>query len=304
MSIDDALRHYRKDRFTDLDVTRGTDLSLRGWRELIKLGSVRTVTETGGRGHVRLCDATVFKRAAVISALNQAGLSLAVSGQIAYFLPFHTLLYTICDPTTILFHGSADVDPNTGLPPRVEVPITDWFDPDKPDKPDAATDWLIEIYDGRFVGGIYNPNDEPTIFGDLRNEGTSFVAWKPLHRRPHFSGTTEQIAKTLSYSLVDFVAEWENPLKQAKELKLLDYKFEKHDIDNDHVRLAAEATARSPIFKTTINVTLAIKKAIRRYLGIEPPMLGSEIGEPRLIPDVGSSATPPRKQKRRRKSEN
>ena len=28
--------------------------------------------------------------------------------------------------------------------------------------------------------------------------------------------------------------------------------------------------ARSPLFKTTINLTLAIRKALRRYLGIEP----------------------------------
>jgi hypothetical protein len=120
-----------------------------------------------------------------------------VASGLAYFLPFHTLLYTICDPTTILFQGSAGVDPNTGVPPRVEVPKTDWFDPDKSAKPDAATDSLIEIYEGRFVGVIYNTKHEPTIFGDLRNEGTSFVAWFPLHRRPQFSSATEQIAKAL-----------------------------------------------------------------------------------------------------------
>lgn len=134
------------------------------------------------------------------------------------------------------------MDPNTGLPPRVEVPKTDWFDPDKSAKPDAATDSLIEIYEGRFVGVIYNTKHEPTIFGDLRNEGTSFVAWFPLHRRPQFSSATEQIAKALlPYRLVDFVAEWENPLKWTKELKLLDYKFEKHETDNDPLRLTADA---------------------------------------------------------------
>jgi hypothetical protein len=82
MTFDDALRRYRKDRFTDLDVTRCTGLSVRAWRELIKLRAVRTVTENRGRGRVRLCDATVFKRAAAIAALNRAGFSLAVSGRI------------------------------------------------------------------------------------------------------------------------------------------------------------------------------------------------------------------------------
>ena len=76
VDIEDALRRYREDRFTDADVTRCTGLSVRAWRELIKVRAIRTLTEGRGPGRVRVCDATVFKRAAVISALNQAGLSL------------------------------------------------------------------------------------------------------------------------------------------------------------------------------------------------------------------------------------
>jgi hypothetical protein len=87
MDFDDRLRSYKRDRFSDHDVTRCTDLSVRAWRELIKVRAVRTVTEDRGRGRVRLCDAVVFKRAALIAALNRAGLSLAVSGRVAYFLP-------------------------------------------------------------------------------------------------------------------------------------------------------------------------------------------------------------------------
>jgi hypothetical protein len=278
MNFNGALRRYREDKFSDCDITRCTGLSVRAWRELIKNRAVRTVTEERGRGRVRLCDATVFKRAAAIAALNRAGFSLAVSGRIAYFLPFHTLLYAICDPTTILFQGSADVDPNMGLPPRVEVPKTDWFDPDKPAKPDPLTDWLIEIYDGRFVGGIYNDKDEPTIFGDLRNNCTSFVAWFPWRRHPRFSDATEEIVKTLPYHRsVDFVGEWENPLKFSKELKLLGYKYENHDADHDPLYVAARATIQSAVYKVTVNISLAIRKALRRYLGLEPPLPGSKM---------------------------
>src|SRR5438105_12645202 len=97
-SFDDALRRYRNGAFTDDDVTRCTGLSTRAWRELIKRRAVHTITQDRGRGHFRLCDATVFKRAAAIAALNQAGFSLPVSGGVAYFLPYHTLLYTVCDP--------------------------------------------------------------------------------------------------------------------------------------------------------------------------------------------------------------
>jgi hypothetical protein len=272
MHFEDALRRYRADVFSDDDVTRCTGLSVRAWRELIKLGAVRTITATRGRGRVRLCDATTLKRAAVIAALNHAGLSLAPSGRIALFLPFHTLLYTLCDPSTILFQRFADVDRETGLPPRVQEPKTDWFNPDKPAMADPETDWLIEIYDGRFVAAIYNAKNEPTNFGDLRNEGASFVPWFPLHRRDQLRGSvTEDLARELlPHRFIEFVEGWEDPAKVLHELKLLDYKYEKHNMNGDPIRLAAQAAARSPVFKTTINVSLALRRALRRYLGIEP----------------------------------
>ena len=272
MDFENVLRRYRADVFSDDDVTRCTGLSVRAWRELIKIGAVRTITAARGRGRVRLCDANTLKRVAVIAALNESGLSLAPSGRIAYFLPFHTLLYTLCDPSTILFQRSADVDPEIGLPPRVREPKTDWFDPDKPASADPETDWLIEVYDGRFVGVICKPKGKPVIFGDLRDEGTTFVAWFPLHRPDQLraSATEGLVRELLPYRFIEFVEDWENPAKTTQQLKLLDYKYEKHAADSDPLRLAAEAAARSPVFKTTINISLALRKALRRHLGIEP----------------------------------
>ena len=65
--LDDALRRYRENRFTDRDVTSCTGLSVRAWRELIKLKAVRTEEENYGRGpgRVRTCDAHTLKRAAL-----------------------------------------------------------------------------------------------------------------------------------------------------------------------------------------------------------------------------------------------
>jgi hypothetical protein len=281
MDFDDRLRLYKRDRFSDHDVTRCTDLSVRAWRELIKVRAVRTVTEDRGRGRVRLCDAVVFKRAALIAALNRAGLSLAVSGRVAYFLPLHTMLYTVCDPLTILFQPSAGVDPKTGLPPRYEQPKADWFDPDKPAQVDPETDWLIEIYEGRFVGAIYNAEDGPTIFGDLRHEGTSFVAWVPRRRQIQLSPAFEEIAhKVRSNNFIEAIADWEDPTKWPAELKSLGYIYEQHDTDGDSLRIDAAATTRGPLFKTTINASLAIRIALRRYLGGEPGAPGSEMDEP------------------------
>jgi hypothetical protein len=152
MDLDDRLRRYREGRFADRDVTRSTGLSVRAWRTLIKVGAVRTIAEGRGPGRVRICDQTNLKRSAVISVLNQAGFNLDVAGQIALSLPYHTLLYEVCDPITILLEDSAQIDPKSGLPPRVERPLVDWFDALKPAKAEAEVDWLIEIFDGRFVG--------------------------------------------------------------------------------------------------------------------------------------------------------
>jgi hypothetical protein len=279
-NIDAALRRYRTGLFSDHDVTWCTGLSVRSWRELIKIGAVRTVTQGRGPGRARRCDATTLKRAAVIAALNRSGFSLAVSGRIAYFLPLDTLLYLIWDPCTILL-SDGEVDPETGLLPRVEHPWVDWFDPDKPAKAEPETDCLIEIYEGRFVGVIYSDSHEPAIYGDLRNEGRNFVTWLPYDRQtPIFvgPGTAEIPRWMLPYKVGDFVPKWQDPNSWSDRLDpgFLDYKHEDHSADDDPLGMAAEAAARSPAFKATINVTLTFRKALRRYLGIEPAAPGSQ----------------------------
>jgi hypothetical protein len=285
MAYDDALSRYRQDRFTDQDVTRCTDLSVRAWRELIKVKAIRTEEEGRGPGRVRICDRTNLKRAAVISVLNQAGFSLAVAGQIAFFLPYHTLVYEVCDPITIHFQNSAETDPQSGLPPRVERPIVDWFDPRRPAEAEAD-DWSIEIVDRRFVGVRYDTGkDAVTIFGDLREQATRFIAWLPFPRRDQFAGgAIERIAQELrGDGLIKFVAEWEDPSKWPKkwikELHRFGYQLEHHEGKTDPLCMAAEAAIRSPVFKTTINPTLAIRKALRRYLDIEPALPNPGIGE-------------------------
>jgi hypothetical protein len=274
MNFDDRLRQYRNGRFTDHDLTRCTGLSERALRELIKIRAVRTITENvRGRGQVRLCDAHVFKRAAVIEAINQAGFSLGVGGRIAYFLPFHTLLFETCDPCTILLHSGGDLDSVTRQPRLLKKPKTDWFDPDKPARAEPKTDWLVEIYDRRFVGVIYRVKDQPAIFGDLREDAARFVAWIPQHAKAQFmSSAIARLAIQRAPSgerVVDFASNWEDPRKWIKELQSLGYEYEKHDANDDPLRISAAAAVCSPIITTRINVSLAIRKALRRYLGIE-----------------------------------
>lgn len=275
MSFDDALRRYRNGLFGDQDVTTCTGLSVRAWRELIKGGAVFTITDRG-RGHVRLCNSTTFKRTAIIAALNRTGLSLATAGRLAYFLPVDVLLYALCDPSNILLDFTGNVIPETGLPPRLARPKTDWFDPDKPAQADPENDWRIEIFDGRFVGiilGSDNDDEEPFIYGDLRDDGTTFVCWFAFHRYKQFMGTTNKVAQALlpHHKVGDFIAKWEDPFTWADRVNpdFLDFHFEEHSDDDPLVR-AAVAAAQSPVFKTTVNISLAIRKALRRYLGIEP----------------------------------
>jgi hypothetical protein len=281
----DAIRRYRENRFIDRDIARCTGMSLRAWREAIKRKAVRTVNTGRGRGRVRICDATTLKRAAVISALNQTGLSLSVAGQIALFVPYHTLLYTVCDPLVILFERSAENDPKTGLPPRIERPMVNWFDPLKPATADTETDWVIQIFENRFVGIRCDSSIDVTIFGDLRQRATRFVAWLPFPRRDQFAGgAVERIAQTLvDDGLVSFVAEYEDPSRWTKKtmkgLRRFGYQFEHHGDQADSLRVAAADAVRSPVFKTTINISLAIRKALRRYLGIEPTAPNNQVGE-------------------------
>jgi hypothetical protein len=282
--FDVALRRYRGNRFVDRDITRCTGMSLRAWREAIKRKAVRTVQSGRGRGRVRVCDATNLKRAAVISALNQTGLSLDVAGQIALFVPFHTLLYTICDPLVILCQRSAEIDPRTGLPPRMERPVVNWFDLLTPASADAETDWAIEIFENRFVGVRYD-SEAVIIFGDLRQQARCFVAWLPFPRRDQFANSAiSRIAQSLvSNDLLGYVAENEDPTRWTKktinDLHRSGYRLEHHGDQFDSLRVAAAAAVRSPVFQTTINISLAIRKALRRYLGIEPAAPGDQTGE-------------------------
>jgi hypothetical protein len=270
--FNDALLRYRQGRFTGEDITRCTGVSVRAFRELIKLKALRTVPARGGRGRIRLCDQSAFKRAAVIGALNKSGLNLAVAGQIAYWCPFHTLLYAMCDPFVVLFQRSIEIDAKTGLPPRVARPTVDWFDPAKPAKAEPAIDWLIQIFDGRFIGVCYEGTKGPkTIFGDLRQDAKRVVAWLPRPRPEQLKGSAivEMTRELLPTRFVDFVAEWEDPAKWPRELKSIGYDYDKCGID-DPLHITAQAAVQSPVIVTTINVTLALRKALRRYLGIEP----------------------------------
>jgi hypothetical protein len=272
MGLAERLRDYRVGRFTDEDIVRCTGLSPRGLRELIKFGVIRTLTENvRGRGHVRLCDATVFKRAAMIAALNRAGFSLAVAGGIAS-LPFRTALFAICDAGNVAIKGATDANTDRTKPLRLRKANARWFNPKQPAKAEPKTDWLVQIHDRRFVCVRYQPAKEPVVFGDLRAEGATFVAWVPHYEKAQFvRSAVAQLAMEWAPTgkrYPDAVLAWEDPTNWIRELRSLGYEYERHPAD-DALRRTAEATVTNPLYTTTINVSFAIRRAIRRYLGIE-----------------------------------
>jgi hypothetical protein len=134
----------------------------------------------------------------------------------------------------------------------------------KPAQVDSANDWFVEIYDGRFIGGNYKvpgQPDELLLYADLRDEGTNFVTWLPFdEQRPAFDPRRKAFVDA-------FTAKWHPRAVWADRLDpgFLSYRYEDHQAESDPLRLAAEAAVRSPLFKSTINVTLAVRKALRRY---------------------------------------
>ena len=104
--------------------------------------------------------------------------------------------------------------------------------------------------------------------------------WFPFH----------QLIGTASGALA---AKWQHPWAAADQIDpgYLQYEHENHDCDDDPLCIAAAAAVRNPVFKTTINLSLAIRKALRRYLGIEP-----------AVPDVSAPAVAPPSQARSKKA--
>jgi predicted phage terminase large subunit-like protein len=215
---------------------------------------------------------------------------LPVSGRIAYLLPFDTLLYATLDPCTIPPSGRGRCGSHFRASTTTRTAEGRLVRPRTAPKPDPENDWLIEIYEGRFVGIILGAKDKdvPLIYGDLRSEGTRFVSWFPFHQQNQFSGATEEIAPALlHYKAGGSVAKWEHPFRWSDRLDpdFLDYQYEDHGGEDDPLGAAGEGHCPQPVFKTTVNVALAVRKALRRYLGIEPAAVASEKGEDAHDPD-------------------
>ena len=171
----------------------------------IRAGVART--DQGRRGpHVHgrswsrprsLVRPNTFKRTAVIVALNRARFSLAMAGRIAYFCRSRAC-FTPSGTRADSLSG-LNADPNTGLPLRIQQPKDRLVRSGQAPKGRSENDWLIEIYEDRFVGIVCGgeAKDKPSIYGDLRDEGTSFISWFPFHGQAEVSSASKKIARGL-----------------------------------------------------------------------------------------------------------
>ena len=80
----------------------------------------------------------------------------------------------------------------------------------------------------------------------------------------------EKLAREFGENPATLMPRGKNRTRWSRELKLLGYTYEQRDGEDDPLRAAAAATVKSPLFTTAVNVSLAIRKALRRYLGVEP----------------------------------
>ena len=92
--------------------------------------------------------------------------------------------------------------------------------------------------------------------------------------RPVFDLPLQQFVET-------FAAKWAQPNVWSDRLasNFLDYHFEDHSADDDPLQLLGEAAARTATFTITINLTSAVRKALRRYSAlITPPTKENDDG--------------------------
>lgn len=144
-----TIEAYLNNRLTADDVERGTGLSERSQRELLKAGVIEAIPQA--RTKQRLLGAAMFRRATVVACLNQCGLSLTVAGQIAYAMPQSESIIedSLRHIEHIIFGVEEDKQPFI---------------------------WKIEIIDSKYV--TLNMGDGHILeYGELSAGMTSFTFW-------------------------------------------------------------------------------------------------------------------------------
>lgn len=245
--LNEILRWYWEGRFTAEDVTRATGLTERAQRELLKVGVIQPIPQA--KTKARLLNARMLKRVAIIAPLNACGFSLAVAGQIVYAAPFvDDHLFELIDPIGD-FEGANPYDPATKFPLEMRD-----FAPEKPPVAELEWDWSIEVLNGRYVA--VQAKDGPDVFGELSPDKTAFYWWS--HCTTGVSGISPDTDKVHSKHEYD----------RSMSDEMMTFSF--IDVSSDNEK-RAQFAAKNPVTKISVNVSLALKKALRKLIHIDQP---------------------------------
>jgi hypothetical protein len=238
--------------FTDQQLTSACELHVDNLRQLITWKAVIPYQAGGGRGRVRLWTITHVHRISMTASIFHAGFSLRMAHTLAYLMPFDELL-GLYDPLTL--------ELNRG-------DWCGWFDPNKPRVEPDEYDWYIHVINGRFVyldvGGVPEQPREPMVYGELNRDRALL---KSLQDFAHCYGPVDADPRDVvdPKYLTEPYAKWESPFRPTPEVDPSSLAWQ-YDPNFDEA-LAKDLFSR-PKSKESVNLTLGLRVAVRRVLGL------------------------------------
>ena len=251
--------------FTDQQVTEACGLHVDNLRQLITWKAVVPAQRGGGRGKIRLWTEAHVRRISVTATLFNAGLSLKLSHTIAYCIPEDHWL-DIYEP-----HVLAVSSP--------EIQKLGWYDRGKSKVTINPEDCYIDIINREFIflranekifRSSFNVEEQQIIecFGRLNSNQTRFISRVPVHQIYEASEHDPAVVVGLASGSADprrTLAKWEDkhtPVDLIDPKSLVYEHAVRFDLD------LANAAYTNPIVKEEINISLGLRVAMRRVLGL------------------------------------
>ena len=251
--------------FTDQQVTEACGLHVDNLRQLITWKAVVPAQSGGGRGKIRLWTAAHVRRISVTATLFNAGFSLKLAHTIAYCIPEDHWL-DIYEPDVLAVSSP-------------EIQKLGWYDRGKSKIKINLEDCYVDIVNRKFIFlraskkifiFDFNRGEHHIIecFGRLNSNKTRFISRVPVHQMYEASEHDPTAVVGRAYGRAypkRTLAKWEDKqtLVDLIDPKSLVYEYAKRfDLNK------ANAAYASPIVKEEINISLGLRIAMRRVLGL------------------------------------
>jgi DNA-binding transcriptional MerR regulator len=228
-------------RFTDKQMTEACGLHQDNLRRLITWKAVTPIQAGGGRGKIRLWNFDHVRRISSIALLFNAGFSLRLAHTIAYCLPFEEILLPILQPD-VMAQNRSDID--------------GWYDPVKLRVELDEQDCFVDVINRRFLFFGMTEITDNDCFGYISDDQTMFFGRYNI--RTHYSFHTDDPEKATTH------AKWErNWIVDRIDPASLAFEY-----DPDFDEATAKDTFSRPLVKMSINVTLGMRIAFRKIMGL------------------------------------